>query len=270
MKPNLITKEEEARALQLISNKLVPAATETFNRACRKQEFLNLNPITEQEVRKNLKKKGRMQHKPNAINQNGYDMVRYEAKVNNGEFPILFDINKSPGMLYVSWNHQYQDYAEGREPTRLAVYSDLREGVFDLVIPSIIKEAADPGMKLTRKEEKAAFDFLMKVVVPKVYDDLYMKFIRKHPQEYRNERRYPRITVADISKNMKKIRTDVDSVTYESVINDHVFFTFFLKKGETTVEPRYPGEKARNENRLLIAASGPMSTDWKYYNVTTI
>ena len=268
MKPNLITKEEEQRALQLISNKLIPAATKAFNISCRYQKFLHLSEITEEEVRKNIKKKGRMRH-TNAKRQSGYDIIRYEAKVNNGEFPILFDINKSPGMLYVEWHHQYKEYGEGHG-YRAVVYSDLREGVFDLIIPSIIKEAAEPGLRLTKKEEQAAFDFLVKIIVPKVVEELYMKFIKKHPGQYTNERRYPRINAAAITKNLKKIRTDVDSVSYESVINDHVFFTFFLKKGETNIEPRYPGEKPRNENRLLIGASGPINTDWKWYPVTTV
>lgn len=268
---NLITKEEEQRAVQVISNKLIPVATEAFNRACRKQQFLHLNPITEQEVRKNIKKKGRMKHSPNATNPNGYDIVRYEAKVNNGEFPIIFDINKSPSQLYVEWHHQYEDYDESPAGQRAVVYSGLREGVYDLVIPSVIKEAADPGMRLTRLEEKAAYDYLVKVVIPKVVDDLYMKFIKKHPAQYTNERRYPRIDALAISKNLKKLRNDVDSVSYESVINDHVFFTFFVKKGRVEIEPMYPGEKSpRHENRVLIGASGPINTDWKWYDVKTI
>lgn len=271
MKPNLITKEEEQRAFQVISNKLIPVATEAYNIAHRHYKIPNLPEITEDEVRKNIKKKGRMKHR-NSDRQSAYDLVRYEAKIHSGKFPITFDINKSPGQLYVEWHHQFEDYRPGSQGSsqRVVVYSNLRKGVFDLVIPSIIKEAADPGMRLTRKDEKAAYDFLIKVVVPKVYDDLYMKFIRKHPREYQNERRYPRFPVSDIVQNMKKIRADVDSVTYESVINDHVFFTFMIKKGETTIEPIYPGEKPRNENRLLISASGPINTDSKYYNVTTI
>lgn len=269
MKPNLITKEEEQRALQVISNKLVPAATKSFNIGVRRAQPLHLNEISEDEVRKNIKKKGRMKH-GNSDRQSGYDMVRYEVKVNDDKFPIIFDINKSPGMLYVEWHHQFEAASNNRGGQRAVVYSDLREGVFDLVVPSIIREAADPGMRLTRKEDKAAFDFLIKVIIPKAVDDLYMKFIRKHPGQYTNERRYPRITATDIIKNVKKIRTDVDSATYESAINDHVFFTFFLKKGQVNVEPKYVGEKPRNENRLMFGASGPINQDWKWYPVTTV
>jgi len=265
---NLITKKEEQEAVDTISKKLIPVATEAFNRACRQQRVLHLSEINEQEVRKNLKKKGRMKHNPNARNPSGYDIVRYEAKVNHGEFPIIFDINKSPGMLYVEWHHQFEDYSEGSK--RIAIRSNLREGKFDSVIRSVIKEAAESDMRLTRKEEKAGYDYLIKVIVPKAINDLYMKFLRKHPREYANDRKYPRITAADVVKNMKKQRIDVYSATYESVINDHVYFEFFLKKGEVDVEPIYPGEQARKENRLLIGATGPINTEWMFYNVETV
>lgn len=274
MSPNLITKEEEQRAFQVISRKLIPMATEVFNAGVAYNKSSDINPITETEVRKYIKKKARMKHSPEALNRSMYDVVRYEAVVNDGEQLIIFDIHKSPGTLYVEWSHRFKEYGKklyGSHHDDKAVVYTNSPGVYTSVYGSVIKEAADPGMRITKIEELAAYDYLIKVVVPKAIEELYMKFLKKHPGQYTNIRRYPRVTAENVVKNLRKQRVDVDSVSYESVINDHVAFAFFLKKGEVKIPPRYPGEKEeRKENRLIIGAQGPINTDWNWYPVENV
>src|SRR4051812_18103907 len=129
---NLITKKEEYEALDVINKKLISAAAQAFNRGCRNQDP-RPKEITEQDIKQKLKKTGRMKHNPNAVNPSGYDIIRYEAKI--GKFPITFDINKSPGMLYVEYHHTFDEYFQGSK--RAVIRSSLREGKFDSVIRSV-------------------------------------------------------------------------------------------------------------------------------------
>ncbi len=117
--------------------------------------------------------------------------------------------------------------------------------------------------RISKKEEANAFNFMIRKIVPLALEEKYYHFIKKYPTHY-PERKFPRITDKDIIRNLRKLRTDIDSVSYESVINDDLDFQFLLKKmdkeftdgGEKIVAPA-----------LIIGVQSSLKPDWTYYDV---
>lgn len=252
-----ITKEEEGRALQLIREKLIPSAIQAYNRYIDVQQgFAEGSKITDKEVRMNLKKSDRTTH-PARGNPKKIDIIRYISKINNGKFPMTFDIIKKPRSIYVEWSHQFRDYGSGVQKVML-YNTELSEGkIFS------IKEG-DTDFYMSKEEESYAYTYLVRRVLPSVVRDMYLAFLSRFPQMY-PEKKYPRITPQDVVKHIKKQRTNIDSRTYESVINDHVYFTFFIKK--KLIKTTALNGKEIKKPMVMIAAQGPINTDWSYYEV---
>ena len=130
-----------------------------------------------------------------------------------------------------------------------------------------INEIAGGGdeYKITSKEEKYVFNYIIMKIIPLAVQDKYLKFIDHHPAMY-SERKYPRITSRDIVKTIKKKTVDIDSISYESVINDYVVFSFFVKK-ELVMVPGLPNQKDTQKPFIKVGCQGPINDDWKWYDV---
>jgi len=130
-------------------------------------------------------------------------------------------------------------------------------------VPSSLNEIVTPGgeeYEINKNEERYAYTYFIRHLLPIMIEDTYLKFIRKHPTMY-SERRYPRISAQDISRTVMKKRRDRDSISYESIINDYVGFNFFLKK---MVLKLPDGTK---KPAMSIGCQGPINKDWKWYSI---
>lgn len=268
MPPNLITKEEEGRGLDLIRKRLVSRAVKAYNLAIQFKAYnsaiqfghldslLGAKPVDEKEVRMNLKKISRTKHDPKALNKSQVDIIQYISKINNGKFPMLFHIVKSPGSLRVEWSHQHDSYGSNYVAF---VYSDqpIENGV-------VMVESVTPGgdeYEINKDEERYAYIYFLRQLLPQMLEDTYLKPIRKHPTMY-SERRYPRqLTVQDISRTTIKKRRDRDNISYESIINDYVGFAFFLKKMILNLP------NGTKKVAMSMGCQGPINNDWKWYSI---
>ena len=120
--------------------------------------------------------------------------------------------------------------------------------------------------KISKLEEQNAVSFLIKKLMPIILEEKYNHFLRKYPSRY-PERKYPRITSKDISKNLVKLRRDIDSVVYESVINDDVDFQFYIRKMDREV---YGAGTKIMAPQLVIGVQSSLKPSWNWWDVEYI
>lgn len=214
-----ITKEDEDRGLNFIRKFVIPLFVNSWNR------YYKTKPISVKEISHTLIKVG--------VDRG----INYIAKASISGVPlsVKYRIYKdSMGELMASWDFPHLGY-----------HSYF---VRDTSIKQDLTEDID---RLSKREELYLLVYLQKTLMPQILEDKYSHFLKKYPGKY-PERKYPRITVKDVIKNLKKLRMDVDSASYESIINDDVDFAFHLQK---------------KDGQFMIGAQGPMNIDWSWYPV---
>lgn len=229
-----ISKESEMRGLQYIRRVVIPDFVEDWNKKYKKK-------IKEQDVNRNLIKKEQIVW---PLGSNLMDYVEYEYITPLKSGIVSFKIIKNrEGELGVTYNiviagESDRGFIGGMYTIRRG---DLKEN----------KNLVENIEELSRKEELYALNFLQRKLMPTVLDEKYTWYLKKYPARY-PERKYPHITEKDINTNLKKVRYDIESAHYESIIDDEVFFDFHIVK---------------RDGIMVIGALGPMNTDWSWYKV---
>lgn len=165
-----------------------------------------------------------------------YNVVVYKAIV-NGKTEEFRIIKNRKGVSVGRVDHGGQKYSTAVNWIRIIDSAPITEGI--------------EGFWLSKKDEQYGLNYLTRKLMPQILEKTYNDYLKKYPNRYQEEN-YPRITEKDIIKNLKKLRYDVDSVSYESVINDDISFAFHIQK---------------KDYGLVIGAQGPIDINWTFYQI---
>lgn len=159
-KRDTISKLEEQQALDFIKRKVIPMALFSYNQY---SENWNFQPVTDEEIRKNLKKtledftdRIGKDHQMTMAIQAAYDpKVVYEADVNNRRWVFTILRSGKDDHLYVTWTNPYTFSGKWT-----LVSFNINEGI----------EESRPGT-ISKMEEQYALQAIKKYMVPRAVKD---------------------------------------------------------------------------------------------------